>query len=392
MPAIALTDHGNMFGAIEFYDKARAAGIKPIIGIEAYVAQGSMRDRDPQRGRSNHLVLLAKNATGYRNLLRLTTKSYLEGFYYKPRIDKELLRQSSEGLIALSACLNGEVSEQVLAGSEDRANAVCKEFLDIFGEGNFFLELQDHGIPEQRDTNEVVRRLAARNGVPLVATNDCHYLKHEDSFAHDVLLCIGTQKTLDDPDRLRYHGQQFYLKNGEEMLQALPRDERRDREHACASPRPAISRSRPAASTCPSSRCRATTRSTPTSPRSRARASRCGSTSCAARRTPSSATRPRSTPAASRPSSRSSCAWGSPGYFLIVWDFVRYAREQSIPVGPGRGSAAGSLVVYALRHHRHRPAALRPAVRALPQPRPHLDAGHRHRLLHASAAARSSST
>ncbi len=224
MPAVALTDHGNMFGAIEVYNKARAAGIKPIIGMEAYVAQGSRLDRTPGRGSSNHLVLLAKDETGYRNLLKLTSSAFLEGFYYKPRVDKELLRQHSEGLICLSACLKGEINEHIVATREQEAEAAAKEFLDIFGEGNFYLEMQDHGIPEQRLANEVVRRIAQRNDIPLVVTNDCHYLRKDDAFAHDVLLCIGTQKTFSDPDRLKYASDNFYMKTAEEMHKIFPND------------------------------------------------------------------------------------------------------------------------------------------------------------------------
>jgi DNA polymerase III subunit alpha len=348
MPAIALTDHGNMFGAIEFYDKARAAGIKPIIGIEAYVAQGSMLDRDPSRGRSNHLVLLAKNEAGYRNLLRLTTKSYLEGFYYKPRIDKELLRRHSEGLIALSACLNGEISEQILGGAADRAQATLHQFLDIFGEGNFFLELQDHGIPEQRDTNEGVRRLAARNGVPLVATNDCHYLRHGDSFAHDVLLCIGTQKTLDDPDRLRYHGEQFYLKDADEMLRALPGES------------VAIENTLRIAEACnleiPTGAFHLPEFPVPAGYTLDSYLTKVAREGLEARldqlrRSPQAFARHPPVAYVRRLESELDVIvrMGFAGYFLIVWDFMRYAREESIPVGPGRGSAAGSLVSYALR-------------------------------------------
>jgi DNA polymerase-3 subunit alpha len=193
MPALALTDHGNLFGAIEFYKKARAAGVKPILGVEAYITPGRMTDRqlDPS-GDNNHLVLLAENETGYRNLLKLTSRAYLEGFYYKPRIDHDLLRKHSEGLIGLSACLKGEVNQRILANRAKEAEAKVKEYLDIFGPGNFFLELQDHGLPEQRQANEAIRGIAGRLGVPLVVTNDCHYLKKGDDEAHDVLLCIGT--------------------------------------------------------------------------------------------------------------------------------------------------------------------------------------------------------
>src|SRR5436190_5638730 len=166
--AMALTDHVNMHGAIEFYKKAKKAGVKPILGIEAYMAQGSRLDRDSERRSSNHLVLLAKNETGYRNLLKLTTSSFLEGYYYKPRIDRELLSKHAEGLICLSACLNGEINEQILARREKEAEAIARFYLELFGDGNFYLELQDHGIAEQRLANEVLRRLAKKLDVPLV--------------------------------------------------------------------------------------------------------------------------------------------------------------------------------------------------------------------------------
>lgn len=222
MPAVALTDHGNLFGAIEFYNRARKHGVKPILGIEAYVAQGSRLDRDSRRRSNNHLVLLAENETGFRNLIKLSSSSFLEGFYYKPRIDHELLREHSEGLIGLSACLKGEINEQILSRQRDEAEATARAYREILGDGNFYLELQDHGLPEQRQANEVLRDMARRLDLPLVATNDCHYLKADDAFAHDVLLCIGTQASLDDPDRLRYASEQFYLRSGEEMAALFP--------------------------------------------------------------------------------------------------------------------------------------------------------------------------
>ena len=191
MPAMALTDHGNMFGAIDFYRRARSIGIQPIVGIEAYVAQGSRLERDPKRRSNNHLVLLARNQAGYRNLIKLTSSSFLEGFYYKPRIDKDLLRRHSEGLIGLSACLKGEINEKILGRQEAEAEAAAREFRDILGEENFYLELQDHGLSAQKAANEVLDKIAGRTGIPLVATNDCHYLRQDDSFAHDVLLCTG---------------------------------------------------------------------------------------------------------------------------------------------------------------------------------------------------------
>jgi DNA polymerase-3 subunit alpha len=349
MPAVALTDHGNLFGAIEFYDAARKAGIKPIIGIEAYISQGSMRDRDPKRAHSNHLVLLARNEVGYRNLLKLTTKSYLEGFYYKPRIDKELLRKHSEGLICLSACLNGEVNEKILGGREDEARALTHEYLDMFGEGNYFLEMQDHGIPEQRDANAVVRRLAQRDGIPLVITNDCHYLRHDDAFAHDVLLCIGTQKTLDDPNRLRYSGDQFYMKNAAEIYEAFPGEKVAIENtlriaEACNLEIPKGSFHLPEFPVPPSE----------TLVSYLEKVARAGlDERLASLRTARGRPLERNSPEAYRQRLESELQvivrMGFAGYFLIVWDFMRYAREQSIPVGPGRGSAAGSVVSYALR-------------------------------------------
>ncbi|HEV8631554.1 MAG TPA: DNA polymerase III subunit alpha, partial [Thermoanaerobaculia bacterium] len=349
-PAMALTDHGNMFGAIEFYKKAKKAGVKPILGVEAYMAQGSRLDRHADRRSSNHLVLLAKNEAGYRNLLRLTTSSFLEGYYYKPRIDRELLAKHAEGLICLSACLNGEINEQILGRKEKEAEAIAGTYKELFGD-DFFLELQDHGIAEQHLANDVLRRLSARMSVPLVVTNDAHYLKKEDAFAHDVLLCIGTQKTFADPDRLKYASNEFYVKGAEEMHAIFPQDgaaientlaiaERCQLDipmgefHLPQFPVPAGStldeylgevarqgldvrlaelRRRAA---------RGVKLDTPADEVYRQRLER---------------------------ELKVIAEMGFPGYFLVVWDFCRHARDNGIPVGPGRGSAAGSLVSYSLR-------------------------------------------
>jgi DNA polymerase-3 subunit alpha len=349
MPAMALTDHGNMFGAIEFYNKARAAGVKPIVGMEAYVAQGSRLDRSSGKGSSNHLVLLARNETGYRNLLKLTSSSFLEGFYYKPRIDKEILRRHSEGLIGLSACLKGEINELIVATREREAEAAAREFLEIFGEGNFYLEMQDHGIPEQRLANDVVRRIAQRTGIPLVITNDCHYLRKDDSFAHDVLLCIGTQKTFSDADRLRYASENFYLKSAEEMHQLFPHD------HA------AIENTLAIAERCdlviPTGDFHLPEFPVPAGYTLQSyfeKAAREGLEERFAElrrrreqglvRHPDEAYRQRL-----EHEIQVIERMGFPGYFLVVWDFIRHARENGIPVGPGRGSAAGSVVAWALR-------------------------------------------
>jgi DNA polymerase-3 subunit alpha len=349
MPAVALTDHGNMFGAIEIYNKARAAGIKPILGMEAYVAQGSRLDRTPGRGSSNHLVLLAKNETGYRNLLKLTSAAFLEGFYYKPRVDKELLRKHSEGLICLSACLKGEINEHIVATREREAEAAAKEFLDIFGEGNFYLEMQDHGIPEQRLANEVVRRIGKRLGIPLVVSNDCHYLKKDDAFAHDVLLCIGTQKTFSDPDRLKYASDNFYMKTAEEMHKIFPDD------HAAIENTVAI------AEQCnlviPSGTYHLPEFPVPAGDTLQSYFEKVAREGLEVRL--SELRRRRGQGLVRHPDEayRTRLDYeiqvigkmGFPGYFLVVWDFIRHARERDIPVGPGRGSAAGSVVAYALR-------------------------------------------
>lgn len=349
MPALALTDHGNLFGAIEFHDRARKAGIRPILGIEAYVAQGSHTERDPQRGSSNHLVLLARDAAGWRNLVKLTTRSYLDGFYYKPRIDHELLRRHSEGLIGLSACLKGEINERIVGRREEEAEATARLYREILGEGNFYLELQDHGIPEQRAANEVLRRMARKLELPLVATNDCHYLRREDAFAHEVLLCIGTQTTLADPDRLRYAAEEFFLKSADEMSRLFPDDpsaientlaiaERCDVKigdggfHLPEFPVPAgetvDSYFESVALAGLDERLAELRRRTP----------------AALERHPEEVYRERF-----RYEVDVIRRMGFAGYFLIVWDFIRHARESSIPVGPGRGSAAGSLVSFALR-------------------------------------------
>jgi DNA polymerase-3 subunit alpha len=349
MPAMALTDHGNMFGAIEFYNRAKAAGVKPILGMEAYVAQGSRLDRNAQRGSSNHLVLLAADETGYRNLLKLTSSSYLEGFYYKPRIDKELLRKHSAGLIGLSACLKGEINEQIVGRREADAEATAREFREIFGDGNFYLEMQDHGIPEQRAANDVLRRISARTGIPLVVSNDCHYLKKSDAFAHDVLLCIGTQKNLADEDRLRYYSDNFYLKSADEMRALFPAD------------RAALENTLAIAERCnltiPTGTFHLPEFPVPEGFTLQSYFEQVAREGLERRLQELRKRRAQGLVKAPEELYRQRLEFeiqvietmGFPGYFLVVWDFIRYAREHGIPVGPGRGSAAGSVVSYALR-------------------------------------------
>ncbi|HAA80510.1 MAG TPA: DNA polymerase III subunit alpha, partial [Thermoanaerobacter sp.] len=214
MKAIAITDHGVMYGVIDFYKEAVAQGIKPIIGCEIYVAPRSMQDREYGIDNENyHLVLLAKDMTGYKNLMKIVTVASIEGFYYKPRVDREFLKEHSEGLIALSACLAGEVPSYILRGEYEKAKEAALFYDSIFGRGNFYLELQDHGILEQQKVNKELIRLSKETGIPLVATNDVHYLEKKDAKAHEVLLCIQTGKTIDDEDRMSFPTDEFYLKS-----------------------------------------------------------------------------------------------------------------------------------------------------------------------------------
>src|SRR4030065_2787828 len=218
MPAIAITDHGNMFGAIDFYQQAYKQGIKPIIGCELYVAPRSRFDKSYSIGETaRHLVVLVKNMQGYKNLMKLTSAGYLEGFYYRPRVDKEILKEYSEGLIASSACLHGEINDLILKGKMDEAKKAARSYQTIFGEENFFLELMENGIPEQKIANKGLIEISKELSIPLVATNDCHYLNREHAEAHDVLLCIQTGKTIEDNDRMRLGTDQFYFRSPVEM-------------------------------------------------------------------------------------------------------------------------------------------------------------------------------
>ncbi|HEX2223207.1 MAG TPA: DNA polymerase III subunit alpha, partial [Thermoanaerobaculia bacterium] len=348
-PAVALTDHGNMFGAIEFYTRAKDAGIKPIVGMEAYVAQGRHDEKIPGKGSSNHLVLLARNEAGYRNLLKLTSRSYLEGFYYKPRVDKELLRKHSEGLICLSACLKGEVNEKIVHRQEKEAEAAACEFREIFGAENYFLEMQDHGIPEQQLANEVVRRISQRTGIPTVVSNDCHYLRKDDAHAHDVLLCIGTQKSFADTDRLRYASDNFYMKSAEEMHRIFPKDSA------------AIERTVGVAERCdlviPTGTFHLPEFPVPEGYTLQSYFEKVVREGLEKRLEELRPRRAKGLVKTPEDLYRSRLdmeiqviqKMGFFGYFLVVWDFIRYSKEHDIPVGPGRGSAAGSLVGYALR-------------------------------------------
>ena len=219
MPAIALTDHGTMFGSLDFYEAARRHGIRPIIGVEAYVAPGRRFDRTPgdSEEKYRHLTLLARDEQGYRNLLRLVTDAHLEGFWHRPRIDKELLAERAGGLIGLSGCLASETARLLLAGQDRRARDVVGGFADIFGPGGFYLEVQSHGLAEQRQVNPMLVELSRSSGIPLVATNDIHYTEKEHARPHDVLLCIQQQKVLSDTNRLKFDTDEFFLKPADEM-------------------------------------------------------------------------------------------------------------------------------------------------------------------------------
>ena len=340
MPALAITDHGNMFGAIEFYIKALRAGVKPIIGCEAYVAAGSRftkkpSDKYPESG--FHLVLLVKDQTGYRNLMKLTSHAFLEGFYHRPRMDKELLRKYSEGLIATSACLKGEVNWNLLNGNTEAAVATARELNEIFGPGNFFLEIQNHGLEKEQMLIPKLEAISRETGIPLVATNDCHYLRQQDSEAHDALLCIQTGKFVSDTDRMRYNTDQIYFKSADEMQQALGEFPE------------ALQNTVRIAEMCnlelELGKLKLPVFPIPVKYED---ADSYLSHLC------EEALPVRYPEITDEIRQRLDYELGVirqlnyAGYFLIVKDFCDYARSQKIPVGPGRGSAAGSIVSYLL--------------------------------------------
>ena len=338
MDSAAITDHGVMYGVIDFYRAARDAGINPILGCEVYVAPGSRFDREAGSGddRYYHLVLLAENNQGYSNLMKIVSKGFVEGFYYKPRVDLELLEKYHEGIIALSACLAGETAKYLTRGMYEDAKAAALRYQDIFGKGNFFLELQDHGIPEQQNVNQQLLRMHQETGIDLVATNDVHYTYVEDAQPHDILLCLQTGKKLADEDRMRYEGGQYYVKSPEEMAQLFPYAlEALENTHKIGQ------------------RCHVEIEF--------------GVTKLPKYDVPDGYTsweylnklcfeglerlyHPVTQDLKERLEYELSTIknMGYVDYFLIVWDFIKYARDNDIMVGPGRGSAAGSLVAYTL--------------------------------------------
>lgn len=339
MDSLAITDHGVMYGVIDFYKACITEDIKPIIGCEVYVAPNSRFDREPgaSEDRYYHLVLLAENNTGYQNLMKIVSKGFIEGFYYKPRIDKEILRMHSEGIIALSACLGGEVAGNIRRGFYEEAKKAALSYKEIFGEGNFFLELQDHGIPEQKTVNQGLIRMSDETGIDLVVTNDVHYTFEDDAQSHDVLLCIQTQKKITDENRMRYEGGQYYLKSPEEMLRVFPyAREALENTHRIAE------------------RCNVIITfgdyKLPVYPVPKPYNSFDYLTLICRE-----GMRERYGDVTKELWNRMDYElktindMGFSDYFLIVWDFIKYARDHGIMVGPGRGSAAGSIVSYALR-------------------------------------------
>ncbi len=337
MTAAAITDHGVMYGVIDFYKAANAAGINPILGCEVYVAPNSRFDREKVSGedRYYHLVLLAENNTGYNNLMKIVSKGFVDGYYYKPRVDMEVLNTYHEGIIALSACLAGEVQKNLARGMYEEAKTAAEKYENCFGKGNFFLELQDHGIPEQRLVNQQLLRLSQDTGIELVATNDVHYTYAGDAEAHDILLCIQTGKKLADEDRMRYEGGQYYVKSEEEMKALFP--------YAVQ----ALENTQKIADRCHVE-------------------IEFGNTKLPHFDVPEGYTTwtylnklcydglkekyPKEQAEELRPRLEYELSvikeMGYIEYFLIVWDYINFARTHGIPVGPGRGSAAGSLVSY----------------------------------------------
>ena len=338
MKSLAITDHGVMYGVIDFYKAAKEVGIKPILGCEVYVAPGSRFDKQPGESESRyyHLVLLAENNTGYKNLMKIVSRGFTEGFYYKPRVDYEVLEQFHEGIIALSACLAGEVQRYLARGMYEAGCEAAKRYEGIFGKGNFFLELQDHGIPEQKYVNPQLIRMSQELGIDLVCTNDVHYTYAQDADAHDILLCIQTGKKVTDANRMRYDGGQYYLKSPEEMAELFPYAPQA-LENTCKI------------------------------------AERCnveiefGVTKVPHFEVPqgfdswtylnhlcNEGMKRRYPDADEEKKKRLEYElsvihkMGYVDYFLIVWDYINYAKTHGIAVGPGRGSAAGSIVSYCL--------------------------------------------
>ena len=347
MPAIAMTDHGNLFGAVEFYGAAKAKGIKPIIGCEVYVSQKGHKVRN-ETDRYNHLVLLCKNLEGYRNLIELVSTAYLDGFYYKPRVDKDLLAAHSNGLICLSACLRGDLNEALLDKGYDEGRRLAYTYLDMFGKENFYLEVQDHGLDLDKKLLPQVFRLSQESGIPLVATNDAHYLTKDDARAHESLLCIQTGKTLSDPNRMRFKTDEFYIKSREEMLALFdgneaPLNRTWEISEQCHLELEKVDDPFPAFEV-PEGHTADTYFEWVARQGFEERKVRLEALQAKGLLRSELAEYNERLDHEIRIIQQMKYS----GYFLIVWDFMRFARSEDIPVGPGRGSAAGSLVAYSM--------------------------------------------
>ncbi|HKA00954.1 MAG TPA: DNA polymerase III subunit alpha [Candidatus Solibacter sp.] len=347
MPAVAMTDHGNLFGAVEFYNAAKDKGVHPVIGCEVYVSQQGHKTRS-ETDRYNHLVLLCENQEGYRNLIKLVSTAYLDGFYYKPRIDVDLLQQHSKGLIGMSACLRGHIPETILSEKYDDARRMAHQYGDIFGRNNFFLEVQDHHLEQDKKLTPQLVRLSSETGFPLVATNDSHYLRKDDARAHEILMCIQTGKSFNDPNRMRWNTPDFYLKSRDEMMELFGElEDTLDRTWEIAQ------------------RCVVKLEKVkdpfprfdiPTEHTTDTYFEYVARMGFEKRRVRLEAMREKGilkhdlAEYAERLDREIKMIQNMKfsGYFLVVWDFIRYAKDHGVPVGPGRGSAAGSLVSYAM--------------------------------------------
>ncbi|HZU32894.1 MAG TPA: DNA polymerase III subunit alpha, partial [Candidatus Angelobacter sp.] len=346
--AVAMTDHGNIYGTVEFVDEATKAGIKPIVGCELYICKKDDHRAPPEGDTYNHLLVLAENEEGYRNLIKITSEASMHGLYYKPRVSKKFLAEHSKGLIGLSGCLAGEVCENLLANKYDAARDAAASFREIFGKDNFFMEIQDQGLPEEHRIHADLFRIEKELGIPMVATNDSHYLCEDDAHAQDVLVCVQTGKSVNDTNRLKFHGNQFYVKTAEEMTRLFS-----GREDV-------VKRTLAIAERC-NFKLNKVKDPFPEFPLPEgytldsyfehvARegfAKRWESLSRLADEGRLKKSRSNYEQRLTREIAIIQQMKFS-GYFLIVWDFIRYAKENSIPVGPGRGSAAGALVAYAM--------------------------------------------
>src|ERR1700677_3847278 len=347
--SVAMTDHGNIYGAVHFFDAAKAKGVKPILGCELYISKKEDH-REPGEGdENNHLLVLAQNEEGYRNLIRITSEASLHGFYRKPRVSKRYLAEHSAGLIGFSGCLSGELCEELVAGRYEKAKSVAQQYEDIFGKGNFFLEIQDQGLEQEKKIQSDLYRLERELGIPLVATNDSHYLCGEDSHAHDVMLCVQTGSKIHETERLRFDSDQFFVKSADEMARVFKDS-------------PAVlSRTMEIAE-----RCNLKMRAVDT-PFPEFAVPQGHTVDSYFEKVCREGLRKRFDTAVRQLETRGVLRstieeyetrlnyeiamikqMSFSGYFLIVWDFIKYARDHGIPVGPGRGSATGSLVAYVM--------------------------------------------